>query len=116
MTFVVQERALAEEQGKPSPIWGSLAETAASYDRVASLILGHLDKCAVMFATHNEDTVKKIIAAIEEKKMDSSRVAFGQLLGMCDHVSLTLGEKKYLVFKYVPYGPIAEVVPYLIRR
>ena len=60
--------------------------------------------------------VKKIVDLMEQKKVDSKRVAFGQLLGMCDHVSLSLGKAGYLVYKYVPYGPVKEVVPYLIRR
>jgi proline dehydrogenase len=114
--YMVQERELAEQQKVSSPIWPTIDETHASYESVASAILANIDHVAVMFATHNEDTVKKIVDTVEGQKLDSRRVAFGQLLGMCDHVSLTLGKAGFLVYKYVPYGPIREVVPYLIRR
>jgi hypothetical protein len=76
------------------------------YDRVALFLLNNIDSIAVLFATHNEETVKKIVDLMEKKKVDSKRVAFGQLLGMCDHVSLSLGKAGYLVYKYVPYGPV----------
>ncbi len=114
--YMVQERELAAQQKLSSPIWPTIAETHASYDSVASATLANIDHVAVMFATHNEETVKKIVDVMETQKLDSRRVAFGQLLGMCDHVSLSLGKAGFLVYKYVPYGPIREVVPYLIRR
>jgi len=53
---------------------------------------------------------------MEEHQVDRSQVFFGQLLGMCDHVSYTLGQHRYSVFKYVPYGRVHEVMPYLLRR
>ena len=73
-----------------------------------------------MAATHNERSVLRLLEVMRARGVESPAqargVSFGQLLGMCDHVSLSLGAVGYPVFKYVPYGPVLEVVPYLIRR
>lgn len=71
-----------------------------------------------MVASHNENTVRLVTAMMAEKGIQKrgGGVYFGQLLGMCDHVSFSLGRCGYAVYKYVPYGPIKDVVPYLIRR
>lgn len=72
----------------------------------------------LMIASHNEDSIRRITHRMSELGIDrgSGDVTFGQLLGMCDHLSLTLGQAGYSTFKYLPYGPVDEVVPYLIRR
>lgn len=114
--YMVQENALAEAAGQSSPVWFTYEDTNRNYHRIVDLLTDNLDNAACMFATHNEDSVKYVVDLIDKKNLDRSKIAFGQLLGMCDHVSITLGLHGYKVFKYVPYGPIKDVVPYLCRR
>ena len=72
----------------------------------------------VMVATHSEDTVRYTLAKMESHGIDSKEktVSFAQLLGMCDHMTFPLAEAGYMVYKYVPYGPVMEVLPFLFRR
>jgi proline dehydrogenase len=79
-------------------------------------ILSQFDKSSLMVATHNEASVRETLEKMEQYQVDRNQVFFGQLLGMCDHVSFTLGQHGYNVFKYVPYGKVHDVMPYLIRR
>ncbi len=71
-----------------------------------------------MIASHNEHSVARAVELMATHGLppNSAQVSFGQLLGMKDHVTFTLGQHGYRAYKYVPYGPVKEVVPYLIRR
>ena len=90
----------------------------SSYDTTVSTLLRNPIPTHVLVATHNESTVRKVAALMSELHIPrrGGGVFFGQLLGMCDHVSFSLGRCGYAVYKYVPYGPIHDVLPYLIRR
>merc|ERR1719488_78560 len=70
----------------------------------------------VLVASHNRGSIERTLQKMEEFKSNKEHVYFGQLLGMADHLTFTLGQNGYKAYKYVPYGPIGEVVPYLIRR
>lgn len=71
----------------------------------------------ILVASHNEESVKRTISTMKALGISADRgVYFGQLLGMADHLTFTLGQHGYKAYKYVPYGPIHEVLPYLIRR
>jgi proline dehydrogenase len=68
-------------------------------------------------ASHNKDSVIRTCERMQELDLapQSGMVMFGQLMGMCDQISYTLGQHGYGIYKYVPYGPIHHVIPYLIR-
>ncbi|KDO29951.1 hypothetical protein SPRG_05141 [Saprolegnia parasitica CBS 223.65] len=116
--YMVQERKRAKDLGYEDPIQPSIEATHANYNALVELLLVHNHRTSFMVASHNEESVKKTVANMEALNIprENGGVYFGQLLGMCDHISYTLGAEKYQVFKYVPYGPVKEVLPYLIRR
>ncbi|XP_012631968.1 proline dehydrogenase 1, mitochondrial isoform X1 [Microcebus murinus] len=119
--YMAQERARAAEIGYEDPINPTYEATNAMYHRCLDYVLEelkHNEKAAVMVASHNEDTVRFTLCRMEELGLHPAdrQVYFGQLLGMCDQISFPLGQAGFPVYKYVPYGPVMEVLPYLSRR
>ncbi|XP_075389997.1 proline dehydrogenase 1, mitochondrial [Tenrec ecaudatus] len=119
--YMAQERTRAAEIGYKDPINPTYEATNAMYHRCLDFVLEELKhnaKAKVMVASHNEDTVRFTLDRMEELDLHPSthQVYFGQLLGMCDQISFPLGQAGYPVYKYVPYGPVMEVLPYLSRR
>ncbi|XP_024208709.1 proline dehydrogenase 1, mitochondrial isoform X2 [Pan troglodytes] len=119
--YLAQERARAAEIGYEDPINPTYEATNAMYHRCLDYVLEELKhnaKAKVMVASHNEDTVRFALRRMEELGLHPAdhQVYFGQLLGMCDQISFPLGQAGYPVYKYVPYGPVMEVLPYLSRR
>lgn len=121
---MVLERARAKELKQASPIHDCIEETHACFDQAVRTILqreavveGRSD-ANLLVASHNQNSIEKAIEAMSQSGLSSgeSGVSFGQLLGMSDHISYTLGRGGYKAYKYVPYGPLSEVLPYLIRR
>ena len=78
----------------------------------------NIDRIAICVGTHNEESTAKLAQLLADNDIDKndSRVSFSQLLGMSDHISFNSAHAKYNVAKYVPYGPVKKVIPYLIRR
>ncbi|KAJ1121809.1 hypothetical protein NDU88_000328 [Pleurodeles waltl] len=119
--YMHQERSRAAEVGYEDPINSTYEKTNEMYHRCLDYILEEIKlrhKANVMVASHNEDTVKFTLRRMNELGIHPSenKVYFGQLLGMCDPISFSLGQAGYPVYKYVPYGPVNEVLPYLSRR
>ncbi|XP_065561105.1 proline dehydrogenase 1, mitochondrial-like [Artemia franciscana] len=125
--YMEQERERAKVLGYADPINPSYEATSAMYEKCLSAGLKKIQeykpvtdekRVAVMVASHNEDTVKYTVEKMQEYgiEREDKVVCFGQLLGMCDHISFPLGQSGYSVYKYVPYGPVDEVLPYLSRR
>jgi len=115
--YMVQERARAKEMGYASPILPTIEATHQNYNECVRLLLGNIDHVALMLATHNRQSIELAVERMKELNIAPEYgIYFGQLLGMSDHLTFPLGINGYKVFKYVPYGPIDEVLPYLIRR
>ncbi|XP_039728769.1 proline dehydrogenase 1, mitochondrial [Pteropus medius] len=119
--YMAQERARAEEIGYEDPINPTYEATNVMYHRCLNYVLEELKhnaKAQVMVASHNEDTVQFTLRRMEELGLHPAdcQVYFGQLLGMCDQISFPLGQAGFPVYKYVPFGPVMEVLPYLSRR
>lgn len=116
--YMVTERKRAKKMGYPDPIHDTINDTHACFHKSLDSIIDNIDHAEVLVASHNETSVRYAAKRMEElgiKRRDGG-VFFGQLLGMCDHVTFTLGANGFSVYKYVPYGPWHEVMPYLLRR
>ncbi|XP_060916940.1 proline dehydrogenase 1, mitochondrial [Labrus mixtus] len=119
--YMYQERDRAEEIGYEDPINPDYEATNRMYHKCLEYVLEEIEhnrKANIMVATHNEGTVKYTLEKMNEMGLSptENKVYFGQLLGMCDQISFPLGQAGFPVYKYVPYGPVNEVIPYLSRR
>ncbi len=117
--YMEKERARAEEKGYPSPICATKAQTDATFNKTVTYMMENLDNKMALFAgTHNEDSSYMLMELMSKKNIahDDKRVWFGQLYGMSDNISYNLSHNHYNVAKYLPFGPVYDVVPYLIRR
>ncbi|XP_041667177.1 proline dehydrogenase 1, mitochondrial [Cheilinus undulatus] len=119
--YMYQERDRAKEIGYEDPINPDYEATNRMYHKCLEYVLEEIEhsrKANIMVATHNEDTVKYTLEKMNEMGLSptENKVYFGQLLGMCDQISFPLGQAGFPVYKYVPYGPVNEVIPYLSRR
>lgn len=116
--YMEKERTRAEAMGYPSPIQPDKESTDADYNKAVEYCLLHLDSLAVFIGTHNEASCMKAVQQMQQFAIShqSSRVWFSQLFGMSDNISFNLVNQGYRVSKYLPYGPVQDVVPYLMRR
>ena len=116
--YMEKEAGRASAEGKPNPINLSKEASDVMYDEASLYCLDHLDKTAYCLGTHNADSCRRMVEHMAERDIapDDTRIWFAQLLGMSDNLSYPLAEAGYNVAKYVPYGPVKAVVPYLIRR
>lgn len=116
--YMEKERERAAENDYPSPIQPDKASTDRDFDAAVSFCLAHIDRIAFCAGTHNEESSLRLAKEMDRLKIShkDSRVFFAQLYGMSDHISFNLSNAGYNVAKYLPYGPVREVMPYLIRR
>jgi len=116
--YMEKERARAIEKNYKSPIQVNKENTDGDFDKAVTYCIENLADISLCAGTHNEKSSLHLVDLIAEHKIEKSdeRVYFAQLLGMSDHISYNLADEGYNVVKYVPYGPIREVLPYLIRR
>ena len=116
--YMEKERERAEEKGYKSPICESKFQTDQNFNQTLQYILKNLNDIAVFIGTHNEESSYLAMQLMQELGISKSNnnVWFGQLYGMSDHISFNLAADGYNVAKYVPFGPVKDVMPYLIRR
>ena len=116
--YMEKERARALDGGYPSPIQETKDATDKDYDAALQFSLKHIHRIRIFNGTHNEVSTAYLAGLMiqEGLKPDDERVWFAQLFGMSDHITSQLAIKGYNVAKYVPYGPVREVLPYLSRR
>jgi proline dehydrogenase len=116
--YMEKERERAELNGYPSPIHADQAATDNDFDAAIEYCLKHHEDTAFVAGTHNERSTLLLARRMHELGIPSnhSNIHFSQLYGMGDNISYVLAKNGYNVSKYVPYGPVADSVPYLIRR
>lgn len=116
--YMEKENERAAEKGYKSPICESKKATDDNFNEIMKYILDNLDDIELFVGTHNESSTYLAMDMIKQKEISKSddRVWFGQLFGMSDHISFNLGAVGYNVVKYIPFGPVKDVMPYLIRR
>ena len=116
--YMEKERNRADEMGYTSPIQATKEDTDRDFNAALVYCISNIDRIAICAGTHNEESSALLTKLIDEKGIDHQdpRVYAAQLFGMSDHLSFNLSHGGYRVAKYVPYGPIREVIPYLIRR
>lgn len=116
--YMEKERKRAEEMGYPSPIHPDKESTDRDYDAALKFAVENIDRVSIFNGTHNEKSNWYLTRLMEEHGIpeDDDRCWFSQLYGMSDHISFNLADQGYNVAKYLPYGPVRHVLPYLIRR
>jgi len=116
--YMEKENLRAQEMNYPTPICASKEATDANYDAAVTYMMEHLEFMSIFAGTHNELSTYKLMDLMEKSgvKNNDPRIYFGQLYGMSDNISYNLAENGYNVAKYLPFGPVKDVMPYLIRR
>ncbi|HLT50888.1 MAG TPA: proline dehydrogenase family protein [Arenibacter sp.] len=116
--YMEKENERALEKGYPTPICPSKQATDTNFDAIVTYILENLDTISLFAGTHNEHSSYKLMEQMETMgiAINDPSIWFGQLYGMSDHISFNLAKKGYNVAKYLPFGPVRDVMPYLIRR
>ncbi|MEZ5347274.1 MAG: proline dehydrogenase family protein [Pyrinomonadaceae bacterium] len=116
--YMEKERERANELRYESPIQPDKAATDRDFDMALDYCLQNVEEIGFVAGTHNEKSVQHLVRKMEENKIahDHPNVFFSQLYGMSDNLSYVLADNGYNVSKYVPYGPVRDTVPYLIRR
>ena len=116
--YMEKENARAQEKGYKSPICVSKQATDENYDAAVLYMLENIEKMAIFAGTHNEKSSYTLMQLMQEKGIakNDNRIFFGQLYGMSDNISYNLASHGYNVAKYLPFGPVRDVMPYLIRR
>ena len=115
--YMEKERERALEKGYPSPICKNKKATDLNYDTAVEYMMEH-PKMAIFIGTHNEESSYLAMELAKKRGVqeNDNRLWFGQLFGMSDHISYNLANQGYNVAKYLPFGPVRDVMPYLIRR
>lgn len=116
--YIEKENDRAQEQNYPTPMQPNKPATDAAYNAALALCVENVDHVALCAGTHNEDSSALLAELVDAKGIphDHPHILFAQLLGMSDHISFNLAHHGFRAAKYLPYGPVRAVLPYLFRR
>jgi proline dehydrogenase len=116
--YMEKERARAASVGYPDPIQPDKETCDRAFDEGLEFCIDNIDRLDVVCGSHNEQSNMHLAALMKKRSLssDDSRVWFAQLYGMSDNISFNLAKAGYRVAKYLPYGPVRAVMPYLFRR
>jgi proline dehydrogenase len=116
--YMEKERARAEAMDYPSPIQIDKSASDADFDAAVVFCLDHLEQIGLILASHNEASNLKCVQMMQDKGLPNNHphIHFSQLYGMSDHITFNMATEGYKVSKYLPFGPLHDVVPYLMRR
>ncbi|MBX9733750.1 MAG: proline dehydrogenase family protein [Chitinophagaceae bacterium] len=116
--YMEKERGRAADRGQASLIQKDKAATDADFNAAVRYCLDHIDSVAVIIASHNEESNLLAAKLIHENNLphDHPHIHFSQLYGMSDNITFNLAKEGFSVSKYLPFGPIRDVIPYLMRR
>ena len=116
--YMEKENIRAKNLGISSPICKNKKETDLNFDKALEHIIDKVHICNLFIGSHNEESIIKATKLMNKYKYKNNHpfIWFSQLYGMADHISFNLALEGYQVVKYVPFGPVKEVIPYLIRR
>ncbi|HAN78856.1 MAG TPA: proline dehydrogenase [Bacteroidales bacterium] len=116
--YMEKERERAKLMGYPSPIQPDKEATDRDYNLALKFCIEHIDRIAIFNGTHNEYSANYMVELMKEHGIapTDTRCYFSQLYGMSDHISFNVANEGYNVAKYIPYGPVSNVLPYLLRR
>jgi proline dehydrogenase len=116
--YMEKERARAIEKNYPSPVQPDKEHSDKDYDEAVDFCIEHLDNLGLFIGTHNEKSCMHAAKKMMEKQIDFKHpnIYFSQLFGMSDNISFNLAIQGFHIAKYLPYGPVSDVMPYLMRR
>ena len=116
--YMEKENARAKRKGYQTPICEDKEATDVNYNAVMCYCIDNIEDMSIFIGTHNEVSTYMALQLMNQKglKLDDSRIWFGQLYGMSDHISYNLGTECSNAIKLIPFGPVRDVVPYLFRR
>lgn len=116
--YMEKERARAASKGSPPPIQASKENTDKDFDAAVEFCLSRIEAVSCIIASHNEQSNLYAVELMEKKEIrhNHPHVHFSQLYGMSDHITFNLAKEGFSVSKYLPFGPLKDVIPYLMRR
>lgn len=116
--YMEKEAERALKMGYQNPIQPSKAHSDIDYNKALEMCIDNIAYTAICAGTHNEESCLHLIQLMQNKQLEKNdnRIYFSQLFGMSDHLSYNLANAGYNVAKYLPYGPVKSVLPYLFRR
>lgn len=116
--YIEKERARAKKMNYEDPMQKTKENTDKDFNWALKYCVENIDRISICCGSHNENSIKYLTTLMDQYQLqkNDTRVYFSQLLGMSDHISMNLSQAGYNVAKYVPYGPVKDVTPYLIRR